>query len=686
MPGLRITPASQVLSAGGAAVALEAVVTNSNAPVRWAISPNLGSLDTTNGKVVRYIPPVSVTKNESVVVMATLEGTGVQARDTLTIQPATGQTIVLNPISLSLNAGDPVVSFGVGGFVGTLRCTLRPVVGSCAVKGAWVEYAPPAQLEAAADVSLSVGLEGGSVTATARVTVRPRPVLQPSIRLSQTNLSTTYGAAPTRLEAIANTGGTVTWALLPEVGSLSTTTGNAVIYTPPTFVGDATTVILTASLSGTSAQSISIISLKPPSSQTLNCITVDPSDNSSIVGYADRVSYLPGQTAEFKLSVPGGRSFDMAVFRDAHQSELMYFQGNLQGQLQPMPATRPYQQDLGWNTSASLVVPNTWRSGLYRARFIDFAHRTCYHVVFAVKNSSSTRPLIAVLANTFTWQAYNDWGGASLYSCAAGTCDGRALATLLSLRRPNRGVFNPNLSSGTRVVLEWLEQQGYAYDLVTDNDLDSDPTVLDGYRILVLPRHSEYWSANMRNRLDVFLARGGYLVSLGGNQIYWKAVVREGQIEVKKLAADRKHTLANELGGLWRDLNLPEAAVLGNRFTATGMGSANLAPYQVVSPDHWVLAGTGLQAGQSFGAECSGWETDKLDPANSPANAELIARGSNTDPVRHGQAGADMVYHARPEGGAVFAVGSLAFFSDACRNDPIITRITRNVFERFLGR
>lgn len=513
------------------------------------------------------------------------------------------------------------------------------------------------------------------------------PSATPSIRISTTSTNTTYGATGTVFSAnVANSSGNVTWSLSPEVGSLSANTGNTVTYFPPSLVGSPTLVTLTASLDGTTLQSVSRIDLQSPSDQALNCTAINPSDNQGIVGYSNRASFLLGETAEFKLSVPSNRKFHVAIYRDGQQSEVVYVRSNLPGQFQAMPTGRPYEQDLGWLTSVSLTIPTSWKSGLYRARFIDFANGTCFQIMFVVKGSSSTpRPPIAVLANTFTWQAYNEWGGASFYNCAAGTCGSRSTAPVITFGRPVRGVLRDNLAAGVRAVVEWLERQGYAYDLITDHDLDAEPTALDSYKILVLPRHSEYWSTNMRNRLDGFLARGQYLISLGGNQIYWKVAVRGIQMEVKKYSDDRQHTLVNETGGLWRNLGRPEARVLGNQFTVTGMGSANLAPYQVLNPNHWVLAGTGLQQDQTFGAVCSGWETDKIDLSNGPSNVELVARGTNTDPNRSGQAGADMVYQVRPEGGAVFAVGSLAFFSDACRNDPIISRITRNVFERFLG-
>ena len=45
-----------------------------------------------------------------------------------------------------------------------------------------------------------------------------------------------------------------------------------------------------------------------------------------------------------------------------------------------------------------------------------------------------------------------------------------------------------------RFTQVWLETQGYQYDVLTDTDLHLDSHVLDGYSVLFVVGHSEYWS------------------------------------------------------------------------------------------------------------------------------------------------------------------------------------------------
>jgi N,N-dimethylformamidase len=73
----------------------------------------------------------------------------------------------------------------------------------------------------------------------------------------------------------------------------------------------------------------------------------------------------------------------------------------------------------------------------------------------------------------------------------------------------------------------------------------------------------------------------------------------------------------------------------------------------------------------------SGHETDKRSPS-SPANTVLLAKGTNPD-----DGGSEIVCHEPGGGGAVFSVGSITWVP-ALFPDPGVSRITRNVLERFV--
>jgi N,N-dimethylformamidase beta subunit-like protein len=105
----------------------------------------------------------------------------------------------------------------------------------------------------------------------------------------------------------------------------------------------------------------------------------------------------------------------------------------------------------------------------------------------------------------------------------------------------------------------------------------------------------------------------------------------------------------------------------------------------VIDASHWIFEGTGLRNGDVFGEQtlhervpggASGHETDKRS-ASSPANTLLLAKGTNPD-----EGGAEIVIHEPGRGGAVFSVGSITWVP-ALFPDPSVSRITRNVLQRF---
>ncbi len=128
-----------------------------------------------------------------------------------------------------------------------------------------------------------------------------------------------------------------------------------------------------------------------------------------------------------------------------------------------------------------------------------------------------------------------------------------------------------------------------------------------------------------------------------------------------------------------------EAVLLGVAFT--DLGAMTAAPCRVLDDTHWVFSGTRLKNGDVFGeysfhervpGGASGHETDKITPS-SPTKVDHLAKGTNTN-----NGGADMMM-VELGSGFVFSVGSITWV--ACLfPDENVTRITRNVVDRFLNK
>ncbi|MFY9983233.1 MAG: N,N-dimethylformamidase beta subunit family domain-containing protein [Chthoniobacterales bacterium] len=347
-----------------------------------------------------------------------------------------------------------------------------------------------------------------------------------------------------------------------------------------------------------------------------------------------------------------------------------------------------------WQETFSLTIPDDWVSGLYSAQCVDQAG-LAFHIVFAVK-PGPRRADFAVLANVNTWNAYNDWGGHSHYSTGG--------AARLSFLRPNPGtspVDDGNVNHLTRAelwLLNWLDGNNYTADVYTDLDFHNGIPSIGEYTALILNTHPEYWSDQMRDQLDSYLANGGNLLYLGGNGLFERCTpFGDGSVEEffggdPSQGRDRNY---------FRNANppRPERAVLGVGFLYNNyLTTSPPAPYQVTNPTHRFFNGTGLANGDLIGKSghngpASGWEMDTSDTATAPATQvvtawegndrgapppgiEVLALGTNT-PV-DGQLVGHMTHYQHSGGGLVFSVGSLCF-TGSFAVDPILQRIVANV-------
>ncbi|REK09918.1 MAG: carboxypeptidase regulatory-like domain-containing protein [Planctomycetota bacterium] len=329
---------------------------------------------------------------------------------------------------------------------------------------------------------------------------------------------------------------------------------------------------------------------------------------------------------------------------------------------------------------------------------------------------------IAVLAANITWNAYNNFGGRSNYIHAdrmprLPTVNARM--ELLRYNDPQFGTWNaeeylplsfdrpepinhiPEPTAITEPIegraachvaptewrmLGWMEREGFDYDLYAETQLHDGTLDLDAYRVLVLGPHPEYWSREMYQAVKRWVfERGGRLVYLGGNGLNCEVSFPDADTVVYHNGDNRKLQANLERYESRFGMRVEsEAHLLGVVYSETGVMTA--APYRVLAADHWALAGTGLENGDTFGEQslheripggASGHETDKIS-ASSPTGIEHLAKGLNPD-----DGGADLVHFATDSGGAVFSAGSICW-SSSLLVDAAVSRITSNVLRRFV--
>ena len=81
----------------------------------------------------------------------------------------------------------------------------------------------------------------------------------------------------------------------------------------------------------------------------------------------------------------------------------------------PSPDAATGEVRLTWPITDTLPIPTDWVSGYYLARLVPLGSGNVGTIPFIVRESDSRRSPILVEVPTNTWQAYNSWGGKSLY-------------------------------------------------------------------------------------------------------------------------------------------------------------------------------------------------------------------------------------------------------------------------------
>ncbi len=293
------------------------------------------------------------------------------------------------------------------------------------------------------------------------------------------------------------------------------------------------------------------------------------------------------------------------------------------------------------------------------------------------------------------------------------------------------------------LFVRWAEAQGLELDYAVSADLETVPGLLDPYRLYVSVGHDEYWSAGMRDAVEGFVDRGGCAAFFSGNTSFWQIRYED---DYRRQVAYKTHIEQDPVWGtdrvralstMWCDpvIGRPENEMTGVSFSRGGYAHLENAPYgsggySVWRPGHWVFAGTDLRLGDVVGAEpvVVGYECDGCELAlenglpvatgrdGTPPGFEVLATGPAHLWETHERAGAlpggevgELNWAAQrlagadtPENRARFAhgyavMGSFtrgrgAVFTTGCTDwafglgDPVVCRITRNVFDRFLAR
>jgi hypothetical protein len=450
----------------------------------------------------------------------------------------------------------------------------------------------------------------------------------------------------------------------------------------------------------------------------------------SIDAYTDALSYQGGDWVHLHVSTSAAE-FSIEIAREGAGRRVVLRKERIPGTEHAAPKDAS-SQGCRWPSAFAFPIPEEWPSGYYQVilRMEQAGRRHQGEAFFVVRPRQPGRDAkILLQLCTNTYNAYNTWGGSSLYTGPEGR--GRRV----SFERPYIG-FVPgdqftSLYSGwrkwERPFVQWAEAAGYRFDFAVNSDLEFRPEILKGYRLVLSVGHDEYWSAPMRDHLEAFIGAGGNAAFFSGNTCFWQVrTVDEGRaIESWKMDFDQDPVYKTSdhrlLTGMWsnRLVRRPENQLTGVSFAYGGyhrcFEHGGDGCYVVHRPDHWIFAGTGLNRGDRLGArdkivgyECDGCQLTWKDGLPVPtyrdgtpptfqvlgtAPAGLSAKGDGslrwvsealygkgTD-RRVDQPGA-AVLGVYTRGGTVFTTGCTEWVRGLEGRDPTVERITRNVLDR----
>ncbi len=203
-----------------------------------------------------------------------------------------------------------------------------------------------------------------------------------------------------------------------------------------------------------------------------------------------------------------------------------------------------------------------------------------------VRNDASTSDIFFQTSDT-TWQAYNDYGGNSLYEGQPG----RARVQGQSYNRPfDTNAETPEQTSSGTPSTRWCGSwRPTATTSATPPDWTATAAanLIKNHKTFLSVGHDEYWSGGQRANVEAARDAGVNLAFFSGNEVFWKTrwennLANAGTSTPYRTLVTYKETHANAIidpttawTGTWRDPRFspptdggrPENALTGTIFT-----------------------------------------------------------------------------------------------------------------------
>jgi N,N-dimethylformamidase beta subunit-like protein len=426
-----------------------------------------------------------------------------------------------------------------------------------------------------------------------------------------------------------------------------------------------------------------------------------------IDGYANRVSARVGDTITLYVSTPAP-SFRVDAYRMGWYRGLG---GRLVWRSEATPGARQRRARIvqptrtvttDWSPTMRVRITDDWLPGDYLLKLVSSRGGQSW-VPLTVRDDANHAVL--VVNSVATWQAYNDWGGYSLYF--GPNSNPKERSQIVSYDRPYNWAVAPNAGDAYDVccgfvitelgIVAFIERLGLDVGYTTDVDVHQHPGSVLHHRVVVSPGHDEYWSVEMRDAVVAARGRGVNLVFAGPNAVYWRirlepSALGPDRLQVNyRVARDDPHYArgARDVTTTWRSPPhaQPESSLTGVMYFCLGGNEDGV----VADASSWVFDGTGLRNGDHV-PDLIQREADHVDTRfPTPDNVQILfhspatCAGLGGKPLRG--LFSDTTYYTASSGAGVFTTGApwVCRLYDACpEGQPGPNRSVQRVLENVL--
>ena len=430
----------------------------------------------------------------------------------------------------------------------------------------------------------------------------------------------------------------------------------------------------------------------------------------TVAGYVARQAVAAGQAEQIYVSAPGSKSVQIRIFRigwyHGAGGRLVLISKPLRAREQPRCAHHPATglTECNWHPTLSFAIPPALPSGVYIVRI---SARTGAADCMFVVRATRPQPLLVQLP-TSTYEAYNGWGGDSLYVGGPDrvgvtrTTQGIAV----SYDRPYDSISGAGQFFARDVsIVGFLERYGYPVSYTTSESIDQDPGQVLRHRALIDAGHSEYWSRRQELAFKRARDAGESLLFFSSDTLAWR--VRYSP-PVRTIVAYKEHALLD------RDRAQPSGSFPDGGASLTGSAYTGCITPRLRRPGPptyhyyawrpapalkpaWLFAHTRITAATQIPG-IVGYELDARTPL-SPPGTVVVGSGLAVCGARlPGEAAAysgydgvaDTTLYTGRSGAVVFTTGTLGWelglepvpnaSPDAPRApDPRVVAMTRNL-------